>query len=224
MIRVEWTPREKKFAIALGVALILLVVSLFWNGDDSADKVESGLQAYTPLKKENKVAEEAEKPSSIVVDVKGAVQKPGIYTLGADARVYQAIQQAGGSIESADLKRVNMAQSLTDGMVVYIPRKGEQLPQDQVWFSTSGQDINSFQGIQKPVSRRINVNLAPKEELEQLPGIGASKAEAIIRYREQHGKFRSIDELTNVPGIGEKTLDKFRDRITVSYNKSHYLG
>jgi competence protein ComEA len=129
--------------------------------------------------------------------------KPGIYELPSDARVYDAIERAGGSQKEADLNPVNLAELLTDGMVVYIPKKGESEQQ------------TPFHGTQSSSKERIHVNTASAEELEKLNGIGKAKAEAIIRYREEHGKFHSLEDLKEVPGIGESTIDQFREQVIV---------
>ncbi|MBA4493082.1 helix-hairpin-helix domain-containing protein [Paenactinomyces guangxiensis] len=222
MVRIEWTLREKVLAVALGVCMVLLAFSFLGDDGNSAEQAEPSLQPYQPLAKEKKVSGSgspaiSKKAPRLIVDVKGAVNNPGIYELAATARVYEAIQKAGGANQSADLNQVNLAQPLADGMVIYVPKKGETVPdiyRTAKASPTAGQDIDSFDKSKNP-SAKINVNTATVQELQQLNGVGPSKAEAIVRYREEHGKFQSVDNLTDVPGIGEKTLAKFRDQITV---------
>lgn len=198
MIVNDWTLREKIMGIIL-VVLLILFGSIYLFDDHNYPKKENNQQfsTYPPAKPKTSSQEQGR----IMVDVKGAVQQPGIYQLSADSRVYQAIQAAGGLLEKADQKQLNLAQKCKDEMVVYVPRKGEQ-------------PHVSTPGIQSTTDSLININTATASELERLDSIGPSKAEAIVKFRETHGPFQSIDQLTQVPGIGKKTVDKFRDQIT----------
>ncbi len=139
------------------------------------------------------------------VDVKGEVKKPGLYEVDKDARVKHVIDLAGGFTDEAASEHVNLAQKVSDEMVIYVPKNGEgdgflnEMP-----TATNGQSM-----------QKINVNKASAEELTQLNGIGPAKAEAIISYREEHGPFKSVEDLLQVNGIGEKTLENIRDDITI---------
>jgi competence protein ComEA len=138
------------------------------------------------------------------VDIKGEVMRPGVYEVDNNRRVIDLIDMAGGFTDSADQNVVNLAQKMTDEMVIYIPKQGEGtsvIPQNLQGSKQEG-------GI-------IDINVAQKEELDSLPGIGPQKAEAIITYREENGRFKSIEELVKVPGIGEKTLDSLKEYITI---------
>lgn len=141
----------------------------------------------------------------IIVDVKGEVRKPGVYEIDSDARVIDVIQLAGGALEAADLNAINLAAFLQDGQVVYVPKIGEENP---YWSGQSG----NMNGNENSL---VNINRASASELEQLPGIGPSKAMAIIQYREEHGPFSDVQQLLNVSGIGQKTLEKLLPYITV---------
>lgn len=145
--------------------------------------------------------------ADIVVDVKGAVKNPGIYHLPPDSRVYQAIEAAGGATEEADVNRLNLADFLTDGVAVVVPVDGE----DPVDLAPMTGSVNG--GGQ--TGGKVNVNRATEEELQTLPGIGPAKAAAIIRDREENGPFKTVDDLTRVSGIGEKTLENMRENVTV---------
>ncbi|WP_052329868.1 helix-hairpin-helix domain-containing protein [Thermicanus aegyptius] len=145
----------------------------------------------------------------IEVDVKGAVRNPGVYKIEENARVHDLLEKAGGTVEEADLSQVNLAAFLKDGQVVYIPRIGEQ----GVGWNPPTASISSKGG--DAGETLIDLNSATLEELDQLPGIGPAKAESILRYREEHGPFKDVNELTNVSGIGEKTLEKLLPYITV---------
>lgn len=201
MIPSTWTIREK---VILGVCSCLLIFfGLFYLFDSQKQEEKQSLTTYNPVQ-ENKDPKK-EQESQIVVDVKGAVKQPGIYRLAADSRVYQALKAAGGLLPQADQKQINLAQKCQDEMVLYVPIIGESPavigPNSQPMTNTN--------------SGKVNINTASTEELEKLDAIGPAKAEAIVKYRETHGPFESIDALTQVPGIGEKTLDKFRDQLTL---------
>jgi len=154
---------------------------------------------------EKEPVDNGEERTSIVIDVKGAVLKPGVYEVPQDARVYEAIQEAGGLSEKADELSVNLASSLQDGMVVYIPIKGE----------TKENPFISQNVAEDPSQKKVNINLATSEELQTLTGIGPSKAESIISYREEQGPFTKIEDLLEVTGIGDKSFEKLREEITV---------
>ncbi|MGG1689686.1 helix-hairpin-helix domain-containing protein [Heyndrickxia ginsengihumi] len=150
----------------------------------------------------------------IYVDVKGAVNKPGVYKLSSNERVQDAIQDAGGFKKDADQNQVNLAQKVQDEMVVYVPEVGEnQLPTVHSASSSSAaeKDESSLQSR----NNLVNINTADETELQTLTGIGPSKAAAIIEYREKNGFFKKVEDLKNVSGIGDKTFEKIQSSITV---------
>ncbi|MDU7123842.1 MAG: helix-hairpin-helix domain-containing protein [Streptococcus sp.] len=148
----------------------------------------------------------------VTVDVKGAVTKPGVYTLNASSRVTDAIKAAGGMTEDADAKSVNLAASLSDEEVIYVASKDENV--SVVGQSDSGAASDKG-GKTSQKDGKINLNTATSEQLQTISGIGAKRAEDIIAYRESHGGFQSVDDLKNVSGIGDKTLEKIRESIYV---------
>lgn len=147
------------------------------------------------------------KPSTgqkICVDIKGAVNRPGVYHLMRGSRVEEAIVAAGGSNNDADLNQVNLAKELADQQVVKIPKVGEQLLQG------TSNDLPLQNSKDK-----INLNNATKDDLTKIDGIGDKKADKIIEYRSQHGGFKSADDLKNINGFGDKTVAKLKDQISV---------
>lgn len=150
----------------------------------------------------------AKKSETIMVDVKGAVQRPGVYEMKVTDRVQDAIRRAGGLTDAADRNQINLAKKLSDEMVIYLPKKGEQPPQGMA--SPFVQD-----GSDAPGEEKVNINTASEKELENLPGIGPSKAAAIAEYREKNGPFKSVDDLINVSGIGEKSLERIKSQAVV---------
>ncbi|AZB43693.1 ComEA family DNA-binding protein [Bacillus sp. FJAT-42376] len=145
-----------------------------------------------------------------MVDVKGAVKRPGVYELWPGARVKDAVDHAGGLLENADGRQVNLASVLSDGSAVYIPLEGEEVNANVPAPSGGGpQDAGKSQPA-------VNLNTASLEELQTLPGIGPSKAEAILSYREEKGSFMAPEDLKEVSGIGDKTFEKLKDFIQVN--------
>jgi competence protein ComEA len=148
----------------------------------------------------------------IKVDIKGAVKVPGVYEIKKESRVVDLIKIAGGVTELADLDATNLSTKLNDEDCVVIYKKGEaeKIQSLQGKASSTNKVSNS-----QDASGIININTANKEELKSLSGIGDTKADGIIKYREENGGFKSVDELTKVDGIGEKTLSKFIDKVDI---------
>lgn len=143
----------------------------------------------------------------VCVDVKGAVQKPGVYTFKRGARVQEAIRAAGGTLPNAAMKDVNLAKELADQQIIYIPTVGEQVATPE-----TGSPANSDATAGKAP---VNLNTATKEQLCQITGIGDKKADLILEYRQQHGQFKTVDELMQVSGFGEKTVAKIKEQVAV---------
>lgn len=159
--------------------------------------------------------------ASIYVDVCGAVASPGVYELEAESRVFQAIDAAGGLLADAAGEYVNRAGYLEDGQQIYIPTREEAenhpsllSPLEQNLSAGNTGSSSSDTGSSE-ASGKINLNTADEAALTTLTGIGASKAQAILAYREEHGGFSAIEEILNVPGIKEGTFVKIKDNIAV---------
>jgi competence protein ComEA len=152
----------------------------------------------------------------VVLHVLGAVAEPGIVELPLGSRVVDAIAAAGGPTDDADLAAVNLARVVVDGEQLRLPAVGEVLPGAAgPTDSVGGTGSAGAAGSGVAADGRININTADAAGLEQLPGVGPAIAARIIAWREQNGPFRSVDELSAVSGIGEKTLDGLRDQATV---------
>ena len=173
---------------------------------------------------EKNEASSADTPG-IYVDVSGAVIAPGVYELADDSRVFEAAEKAGGLAEDADTSSVNLAAKLSDGDKLYIPTKSEIKAgktdagiitgiiaenQNKEKASSAGTAKQNDTG-----SGIININTADAALLTEISGIGPSTAQKIVDYRAQHGSFKSVTELLNVRGIGEKTLTKIKDKLCV---------
>lgn len=166
--------------------------------------------------------EHLKEANMIYIDLKGAVSRPNLYQVAADSILYDVIQQAGGLSEQADPSAINFALRLQDQMVIYIPTKNEVVPDHLKavipWKSSLSAETskaNTPDQTQTTSSELISLNQATADQLQTLEGIGPKKAQAIVSYREEHGPFPSIDSLTEVPGIGETTLQRIKDQITL---------
>ena len=137
---------------------------------------------------------------SVVVDVAGAVARPGVYPLPSGSRITDAIAAAGGAGPDADVDQVNLAAKVSDGMRIYVPRHGEVVPAT----AAAGTPTEP-----------VDINTASVDELDQLPGVGPALAQAIADYRAQHGRFSSVDDLGKVKGIGPSKLAAIRPKVRV---------
>ncbi len=149
--------------------------------------------------------------ASVVVEVRGAVVRPGVYTLTGDGRVGQLVEMAGGLTSDADLRQVNLARRLADEELVIIPSLAPATP---VGSPRDGVDVSPAI-TPVGVAGAINVNTASAPELEALPGIGEVLAARIVAFREANGPYSAVDDLTRVEGISETTVEELRDLVTV---------
>ncbi|WP_338789037.1 helix-hairpin-helix domain-containing protein [Metabacillus sp. FJAT-53654] len=205
--------KYKKWIIVISILLASIGFYYYFINDSGSSEVLSIQEEKDPLTlldMEEPATEiknnEAEGKSVLVIDIKGAINQPGVYELETGARVHQLIDIAGGLKKDADELAINLAAPLEDGMVVYIPKKGEVT--DNQFTMPAGQDRSDAKD-------KININLATSEELQTITGIGPSKAEAIITFRDENGPFTSPEGLLEVSGIGEKSLEKIKEEITI---------
>lgn len=171
----------------------------------------------TEKAEDTKEVEEAPKAESemVFVDVCGAVNVPGVYQLPVGSRVFQAVEMAGGFREDAERYLINQADIVSDGQQIRIFTR-EEARSMEIQEAVPGEASQENTGEEEArVSDQVNINRADKTVLMTIPGIGESKAEAIIAYRNIHGNFSSVEELMQVEGIKEKTYEKLKDKITV---------
>lgn len=140
--------------------------------------------------------------NTIVVDVVGAVRKPGVYGFAQGARVIDAVRAAGGFLPDAEPQAINLARPLVDGEQVVVPKEGEAPP-------------GAAAGGGRQPGGKININNASVSDFDGLPGIGPVLAQRIVDYRDQHGPFRSIQDLMKVSGIGQSKFDSLKDLVAV---------
>ncbi|NWQ40097.1 helix-hairpin-helix domain-containing protein [Bacillus sp. EB106-08-02-XG196] len=208
----DWMYEHKMYVIITAIIAFAAIFYFLEESKSSVSNVENIVQQEIKDEKDNPpVQEEIQEPEIIMVDVKGQVAMPGVYSSNQGERVIDVIQRAGGLTENADESQVNFAEHVQDAMVIYIPAKGEE----GVTIST-GTSVNpSITGGGSGNQAKINLNKADETQLQNLPGIGPSKAAAITEYRETSGPFKSVEDLKNISGIGDKTFEKLKDLITV---------
>ena len=182
------------------IIVIMVLAGLgFYKSNNSDDEVDQNLLQFA----NTNIEETANNPKEIYVHIDGEVINPGLYKLTTDDRVNDLLVIAGGATDKASLKDINLAKRLEDEMKIYIPSKDENL----------SNEVSDQSGISSS-SGKVNINTATKDELKTLPGIGDSRAEEIIRYRENTG-FSKIEDIKNISGIGDKTYEKLKELISV---------
>lgn len=181
----------------------------------SLNSSNSSIVTEENMREEKKTYKETSKETIPVinyVDVKGAVNRPGIYSFSLEERVHDVIEKAGGLTDTADGNQINLAAKLTDQQLIYVPVIGEEIPE-----AAKDQQSHPVEETEKDgQEKKINLNTADLAQLQQIHGIGNVKAQEIIRYREEKGSFQKIEELQEITGIGAKTVEQLRNWVTVT--------
>ena len=212
---------NKKQKIILSILASIIIISIgyyVYSKDEKYEELEideniqiSNENNNTNINNEQLENQEEENKETIVVHVSGAVNKEGIVELEENSRIADAIEKSGGLKDDANMNEVNLAYKLEDGMKIYIPSNKDQEMQERSNISS----VVESNVTNKKANSKVNINTAPQEELDSLPGIGPSTALKIINYRKEHGKFSKIEELKNVSGIGDSKFNQLKDLITV---------
>ena len=213
--------KAKQYKIALGLSLLGAIAASFillqgrdQGGTDVQQLTEQTTSSSSYMNeksnKSNEISQSETEDQLVTVDVKGAVKKPGVYQLQSNSRVHDALEKAGGLTDEADLKSINQAQKLSDEAVVYVAKVGE----NAVDVTTSA-PTSATSGTGQTKSALVNLNTATEADFQTISGIGQKRAQDIIAYREANGRFKSVDDLKNVSGIGAKTLEKLKEYVTV---------
>lgn len=216
---------KKIILILIGISIILsgVIFILYKNNKIKNEEV------IDIFKEENENDEEEQKEvekveeisKKVVVDIKGMVANPGVYEVDSTKRVNDVINLAGGLIEGADTSLINLAKIVTDEMTIIVHSSQQLLEKykEEICICNCPEikndaciDINTSNKEEKTI---VNINTATKEELMKISGIGDSKAEGIIKYREENGNFKSIEDIKNVSGIGDSLFEEIKDYITI---------
>ncbi len=205
---------NKKQKIIVVVLIIIMCIVIGYYIISKTEKYD-----YSDIEKISNIIEEDQEvddniiENKIVIHITGEVEEEGIIELEKGARISDAIEEAGGTTEEADLSNVNLAYSLSDGQKVKIPNINEKDEEIIVVEEKAGDNI-IIEG-NKSKEEKININKAAQTEIETLPGIGPSTALKIITYRNEHGKFKNIEDIKNVSGIGDSKFENIKEYICV---------
>lgn len=160
----------------------------------------------------NKEATASLQDKTIIVEIKGEVKKPDVYTLNEEAIVKELIEAAGGLTENAELSNINRAKKLQNHEFIYIANKNDINKEVKNTNTEANTSKNQGQGVS---NKKVNINNSTIEDLKTLNGVGDSKAKSIIEYRDKNGGFKSIEDIKNVTGIGEKMFERIKDQIEI---------
>jgi competence protein ComEA len=189
-----FAPTRKQLLIAVaGLALLLVVAGKLLGGSGSQ-------AALAPPAAPPETAPPP--PQQLVVDVVGAVRRPGLYRLAPGARIADALTRAGGATAKAEVALINLAAPLADGQQVIVPRRGATAASAAAGAATPS-----------AAAGPIHLNTATLDQLDSLPGVGPVTAQKILDYRQKHGSFASVDELDAVPGIGPARMEQLKDLV-----------
>lgn len=218
---------NKKQKIIIGIVIVIVaIVAIYYSYKQENNFLEEteNLEIENQAKEGAEESEETTEKEKIIVHISGAVQNEGIVELESGSRVADAIEKAGGLKENAYMDEINLAYQLEDGEKIHIPTIEEQKEKENQETKVENESATGSDGtisrssnssINNGSQTKININTATEEELDTLPGIGPSTATKILDYRKEKGKFKTIEEIKEVSGIGENKYEKIKDRITV---------
>lgn len=228
--------------LLLIICIGLMVYNTFVKRENVNEPINELALSDLTMKKEESMEENSEQNNfKIHIDVKGAVKKPGVYEVDNNTIINDVIKLAGGFTSNAYQNGINLSKKVTDEMVIYVYTKTEikkyeednstlnvvsnescTTPNYNIYECVSDKESiieigenSSKDDNNQSDSKIVNINTASVQELMTLTGVGESKAQAIIKYREENGKFNNINEIMNVSGIGEKAFEKIKDFITI---------
>ena len=208
------TKKQKIIVIAIAGIVAIAIMYFIYNKNQVKEdiNIENEILVNNVSTNENNTNDDI-----VIIHITGSVKNPGIVKLKEGSRIEDAIEAAGGLTENADITRVNLAYVVEDGTKIKIPSVSEEdIGDEDIIDSKSGDNIiieeNTLSSNNS--TQTININKATEKEFETLPGIGPSLASKIIEYRNQNGKFGSIEDIKNVNGIGDNKYEKIKDLIT----------
>lgn len=213
---------SKKIKIVIIISIVMIIFMFIFNIFHKNEKYEIG---HNEERIENEIQEESvfEEESNVIknenvsqetifVDIVGEVNSPSMVEVESKDRLQIAIEKAGGLTQKADRDSINLAQKLTDGAQYVIPKKGEEL---KINYSDKQKSESDVKNTSAENEGKVNINTADKEALKTLSGIGDVLAQRIIDYRNENNGFKSIDDINNVKGIGEKKFEEIKGEICV---------
>ena len=223
-IRINDFNKKNKILLIVIVAIVAIIsyYFIFDRKEEWLNNQEQNLEIKEEIKSNDQIEnnsneQQLEKNENIIVHVSGAVNKEGIVELKNNSRIIDAIDKAGGLKDEADITNINLAYIIEDGMKIHIPSKEEKESTIIVESNIDSGTVEQSNEIKSNNNKKlkININTATKTDLETLPGIGESTALKIIEYRKKKGKFKLIEDIKQVNGIGENKFNKIKELITV---------
>lgn len=223
-IRINDFNKKNKIILIVIVAIVAIIsyYFIFDRKEEWLNNQEQNLEIKEEIKTNDQIEnnsneQQLEKNENIIVHVSGAVNKEGIVELKNNSRIIDAIDKAGGLKDEADITNINLAYIIEDGMKIHIPSKEEKESTIIVESNIDSGTVEQSNEIKSNNNKKlkININTATKTDLETLPGIGESTALKIIEYRKKKGKFKLIEDIKQVNGIGENKFNKIKELITV---------
>ena len=206
----EFLNKKQKIIIGIiGVIMLLFIGHYIINKTENSEYLEFDEEEVINTQEE--IIEKNE--NEIIVHITGEVENEGIVKIEKDSRLVDVIEEAGGTTEEADLSKINLAYTVKDGQKIYIPNIEENLEEEYI-TEDAGDGVlpEENNNIKK---EKVNINTAKQTELETLNGIGPSTALKIINYRTENGEFKSIEDIKNVPGIGDSKFENIKEDICV---------
>lgn len=204
---------NKNQKIILTIILILMLVFIgYYIIKKTSNSEYISLEINENENTENNIIDEKIEEKDIIIHIAGAVQKQGIVKIKEGSRISDVIESAGGITEDADLSKINLAYSVKDGQKIYVPSVNDKENINTI-TEDLGENIIDNDNINK--TSKVNINTASQTELETLNGIGPSTALKIINYRSENGNFKKIDDIKNVPGIGDSKFENIKNDICI---------
>lgn len=207
------TKKQKIIFFIILIIMILIIIYYIYSTlytDEFSYNTQNLIQENNDYYSTDDSVLKNSEDNTIVVYICGEVKESKVLTLKENSRICDAIDAVGGITKNADITNINLAYILEDGEKIYIPKKSEETQTED--NSNSASQMHSYTSSK---TTKININKATQTELETIPGIGPSSALKIINYREENGKFKSIEDIKNVSGIGDKKYESIKDYITV---------
>ena len=217
--------KENKTIIVIISIIIIIFLCVFFYTRINMESEYNEISNYDILQNETDIEIEQEETTKIIIHVTGAVKNEGIVQIEEGGRIADAVDAANGFSEDADISQINLAYQLEDGQKIYIPSindekigEEEKVLQKEYVTDEAGDDIileDEISNVKSKKDEKININTADQIELEEIPGEGESTAQKVIEYRETNGKFKTIEDIKNVNGIGESKFENMKEKICV---------
>ena len=220
----DFNLKDNKIIVVVCIIIIIIFFCVFFYTRSNLESEYNEVNNYDILQNETNI-EENEDDTKIFVHVTGAVKNEGIVEIKEEGRIADAVEAANGFTEEADISQINLAYKLEDGQKIYISsikdekiKEEEKVLEKEYVTDEAGDDIiieDDISSVKSKKDGKININTAMESELEEIPGVGESTAKKIIEYRKNNGKFKEIEDIKNVSGIGDSKFENMKEKICV---------